>query len=116
MRMRTFLKDCCDRRRGSITCRGARFKIVSMLTGAVGAVFLLGALVAGNNIFAADLDPQVALDISDGTPLDQVLLELAGKAAGATVSIARFVRYERGEGIEKKTDDFAAEVAKMAAS
>jgi elongation factor Ts len=55
-----------------------------------------------------------------GTPLPAQkitkLLESAAKAAGATVSIARFVRYERGEGIEKKVDDFAAEVAKMAAS
>lgn len=44
------------------------------------------------------------------------LLEKAGKAAGTTVTVTRFVRFERGEGIEKKTDDFAAEVAKMAAS
>ena len=44
------------------------------------------------------------------------LLESAAKAAGTTVSVVRFVRYERGEGIEKKTDDFAAEVAKMASA
>jgi elongation factor Ts len=43
-------------------------------------------------------------------------LDALSKAVGSPVSIARFVRYERGEGIEKKTDDFAAEVAKMAAS
>lgn len=43
------------------------------------------------------------------------LREVASKAAGGKVSIARFVRYERGEGIEKGAkDDFAAEVAKMA--
>ena len=55
-----------------------------------------------------------------GTPLPAQkitkLLEAAAKAAGTTVSIARFVRYERGEGIEKKVDDFAAEVAKMASA
>ena len=44
------------------------------------------------------------------------LLEAAAKVIGTTLTVARFVRYERGEGIEKKTDDFAAEVAKMAAS
>lgn len=44
------------------------------------------------------------------------LREAAGKAAGGEVTITRFVRYERGEGIAKKEDDFAAEVAKMAAS
>ncbi|MGN1119876.1 MAG: translation elongation factor Ts [Oscillospiraceae bacterium] len=38
----------------------------------------------------------------------------AAKAAGATLKIESFVRYERGEGIEKKEDDFAAEVAAMA--
>jgi elongation factor Ts len=55
-----------------------------------------------------------------GTPLPAQkitkLLESAAKAAGTTVSVARFVRYERGEGIEKKVDDFAAEVAKMAST
>ena len=34
------------------------------------------------------------------------------KAAGATVK--RFVRYEVGEGIEKKTEDFASEVMAQA--
>lgn len=45
----------------------------------------------------------------------QQLCDAAGKAAGAKVSVVRFVRYERGEGIQKVAkDDFAAEVAKMA--
>ena len=40
-----------------------------------------------------------------------------GKEIGADVSLVRFVRFERGEGIEKPVgDDFAAEVAKMAGS
>ncbi|HRO66453.1 MAG TPA: translation elongation factor Ts [Pseudobdellovibrionaceae bacterium] len=34
-----------------------------------------------------------------------------GKKAGGDVTIRRFVRYELGEGIEKKSNDFAAEVA-----
>ena len=38
-------------------------------------------------------------------------VEAAGKAAGGTASISAFVRLEVGEGIEKKADDFAAEVA-----
>jgi elongation factor Ts len=46
--------------------------------------------------------------------VEQLRVEL-GKALGADVTLARFVRYERGEGIEKPTgDDFASEVAKMA--
>lgn len=42
------------------------------------------------------------------------LLDAAGKAAGGTVKIVQFVRFERGEGITKAESDFAAEVAKMA--
>ena len=32
---------------------------------------------------------------------------------GGTVKIAKFDRFERGEGIEKRADNFAEEVAKM---
>jgi elongation factor Ts len=42
----------------------------------------------------------------------QVLAE-AAKAAGAEVKLKGFVRMQLGEGIERKEDDFAAEVAKM---
>ena len=37
----------------------------------------------------------------------------AAKAAGAPVTIKSFVRFGVGEGVEKKADDFAAEVAAM---
>ena len=37
-----------------------------------------------------------------------------GKENSANLSIKRFVRFETGEGIEKKVDDFAAEVAAQA--
>jgi elongation factor Ts len=50
-----------------------------------------------------------------GQTIDK-LREAAAKIAGADVTITRFVRYERGEGIARKEDDFAAEVAKMAAT
>ena len=43
-----------------------------------------------------------------------VILEKAGKALGTSVTVGAFVRFERGEGIEKAQGDFAAEVAKMA--
>ena len=35
------------------------------------------------------------------------------KALGGSIEIASFVRFEKGEGIEKKQDDLAAEVAKL---
>jgi elongation factor Ts len=40
-------------------------------------------------------------------------LEAEAKALGAPVTIAGFVRLGLGEGVEKKTDDFAAEVASL---
>jgi elongation factor Ts len=46
--------------------------------------------------------------------VEQLRAELS-KELGAEVTLARFVRFERGEGIEKPTaPDFASEVAKMA--
>ena len=43
----------------------------------------------------------------------QYVAEVA-KANGANISIKKFVRFETGEGLEKKVDDFAAEVAAQA--
>ena len=40
-------------------------------------------------------------------------IEKVGKEAGANLSIKSFVRYETGEGIEKKEENFAEEVAKQ---
>jgi elongation factor Ts len=45
--------------------------------------------------------------------IDQLQQELIAKI-GENVKIRRFVRFELGEGLEKKKDDFAAEVAKQA--
>jgi len=35
------------------------------------------------------------------------------KAAGTALDVVRFARFERGEGIEKRKDDLAAEIAAM---
>ena len=35
------------------------------------------------------------------------------KELGGSIEITEFVRFEKGEGIEKREDDFAAEVAAM---
>lgn len=50
--------------------------------------------------------------ITPGSSIDKLRQEL-GKKLGGEVRLARFVRFGVGEGIEKKTDDLAAEVAKM---
>lgn len=52
--------------------------------------------------------------VIDGeTPVGKAV-EKASKDAGAPIEVTGFVRFQLGEGIEKKADDFAAEVAKMA--
>ncbi len=44
--------------------------------------------------------------------IEQLVAETA-KAVGAAVTVKGFVRFSLGEGVEKKVDDFAAEVASM---
>ena len=46
-------------------------------------------------------------------PSSTLQQELIAKI-GENIKIRRFVRFELGEGLEKKKDDFAAEVAKQA--
>jgi elongation factor Ts len=52
-------------------------------------------------------DPEGKKDIKT------LLTEMVAKV-GENIKIRRFVRYELGEGLEKKKDDFAAEVARQA--
>ena len=40
-------------------------------------------------------------------------MDSVAKANGAKIVIKGYVRFETGEGIEKKEEDFAAEVAKQ---
>ncbi|MCI9626543.1 MAG: elongation factor Ts [Clostridia bacterium] len=41
------------------------------------------------------------------------LLDAKGKELGGAIKIKGFTRFEKGEGLEKKEEDFAAEIAKM---
>ncbi len=43
----------------------------------------------------------------------QGYVDQTAKALGGEISVVKFVRFEKGEGIEKREDDFAAEVANM---
>ena len=52
--------------------------------------------------------------VKDGDLTVARYVEQVGKENGANLSIKSFVRFETGEGIEKKVDDFAAEVAAQA--
>jgi elongation factor Ts len=56
------------------------------------------------------------LFVMDGkTPIGDVVAQ-AAKDAGSPITLAGFVRFQLGEGIEKKQEDFAAEVAAAAGS
>jgi elongation factor Ts len=47
------------------------------------------------------------------TPVSEVVTS-AAREAGAAIQLIGFVRFQLGEGIEKKESDFAAEVAAAA--
>lgn len=53
--------------------------------------------------------------VKDGDMSISKLLEEKSKEVGAPISIVRYARFERGEGIEKVEENFADEVAKMGA-
>ncbi len=51
--------------------------------------------------------------VKDGNLTVAQYVEQQAKAAGGAMSLASFVRYEKGEGLQKREDDFASEVASM---
>ena len=59
------------------------------------------------------LNDQVYVKAEDGKQSVAAYVAAVGKANGANLSIKKFVRMEKGEGIAKKEEDFAAEVAKQ---
>ena len=56
---------------------------------------------------------QVYVKAEDGKQSVAQYVDSVAKANGAKVTIKSYVRFETGEGIEKKEEDFAAEVAKQ---
>lgn len=51
--------------------------------------------------------------VKDGDKSIAKLVEEKSKEVGSPITVNSFVRFERGEGIEKVVEDFAAEVAKQ---
>ena len=51
--------------------------------------------------------------VKDNTVTVSQHLNAVAKAAGATASIVKFERFVMGEGLAKKNEDFAAEIAKI---
>jgi elongation factor Ts len=54
---------------------------------------------------------QVFVKAEDGKQSVGKYIESVAKDLGATIKVNSFVRFETGEGLEKKEEDFAAEVA-----
>ncbi len=54
---------------------------------------------------------QVYVKAEDGKQIVSKYVEEVAKANNAKISVKKFVRFETGEGMEKKNEDFAAEVA-----
>ena len=52
--------------------------------------------------------------VKDGDLSVKKYVDSVAKEVGAAITVKSFVRYQTGEGIEKREDDFAAEVAKQA--
>lgn len=82
------------------------------------------AAIVENKIFTGLVDGRVAKQLKEICLLDQTYVKAEDgkqsvaqyiKTVCADLTIKGFVRYETGEGIEKKSEDFAAEVAKQMA-
>ncbi len=82
------------------------------------------AAIADNKIFAGLVDGRVSKQLKEICLLDQTYVKAedgkqtvaqyvaqVAKENNAELSIKKFVRFETGEGLEKKSEDFAAEVA-----
>ena len=51
--------------------------------------------------------------VKDGDLTVAKYVDAKAKEIGSAISVASFVRFEKGEGIEKRQDDFASEIAEM---
>ena len=58
---------------------------------------------------------QVYVKAEDGKQTVQKYVDQVAKANGAKIAVKKFVRFETGEGIQKKEENFAEEVAKQMA-
>ena len=82
--------------------------------------------ISGDKIFNGLVEGRVSKQLKEICLLDQVYVkaedgkqsvakyvESVAKATGSDLAIKGFVRFETGEGIEKKEENFAEEVAKQ---
>ena len=78
------------------------------------------AEISSDKIFAGLVEGRISKQLKEICLLDQVYVKAEDgkqsvaaylKSVDANINIAKFVRFEVGEGMEKKNEDFAAEVA-----
>lgn len=78
--------------------------------------------IAADKIFSGLIEGRISKQLKETCLLDQVYVKAEDgkqsvanylKSVNKDLSIAKIVRYEVGEGLEKKNEDFAAEVAKQ---
>ena len=81
------------------------------------------AAISGDKIFAGLVEGRISKHLKEICLLDQVYVKAEDgkqsvgaylKTVDANITVTKFVRFEVGEGMEKKVDDFAAEVAAQA--
>ena len=65
-----------------------------------------------NKFYEANCLMQQAF-VKDGELTVEKYIDKVAKEIGGTVKLNDFVRFEKGEGLEKRVDDFASEVAGM---
>ncbi len=58
---------------------------------------------------------QIYVKAEDGKQSVKAYIDSVAKAAGAKIAVKKFIRFETGEGLEKKNENFADEVAKQMA-
>ena len=86
----------------------------------------LKSVIAENKIFAGAVEGRFAKQLKEICLLDQAFvrsdlydgnvkgyIDSVSKDLGTDIKIKEFVRFEKGEGIEKKQEDFASEIANM---
>ncbi len=80
------------------------------------------ATISGDKIFAGLVEGRISKHLKEICLLDQVYVKAEDgkqsvaaylKSVDANITIAKFVRFEVGEGMEKKQENFAEEVAKQ---
>jgi len=80
--------------------------------------------IVANKIFGGLVEGRIAKQIKETCLLEQAFVKdgdmtvakyvaSVAKELGADIKVTKFVRFAKGEGIEKKQEDFAAEIANM---